>query len=73
MQGLIHPFSNGNGRIGRLLIQAMLLKNNLAPAMISQKDKQIYMNYLNKVQKDGDHSLLEDFLSNAVIAGFELL
>jgi len=41
--------------------------------MILQKDKKLYMNFLNKAQKEGDSTLLEDFLLNAVIAGFEFL
>ena len=69
----IHPFSDGNGRIGRLLIQAMLLENNFPPAMILQKNKQFYMRYLNKSQQTGDSSLLEDFLCDAILAGIDII
>lgn len=69
----IHPFSDGNGRIGRLLINAMLLKDNLAPAIIRQEQKQLYYTYLYKAQTKEDHSQLEDFLCNAIIDGFTIL
>jgi Fic family protein len=69
----IHPFSDGNGRIGRLLIHAMLLQNNYPPALILQENKRIYMRYLNKAQMTDDQSLLEDFLCDAVLLGFKML
>lgn len=69
----IHPFSDGNGRVGRLLIHAMLIKNNFPPAVILESDKNLYMKYLNKSQTEGDFSLLIDFICNAVIIGFEFL
>lgn len=69
----IHPFSDGNGRVGRLLMQGMLLKVNFAPAIIHQGRKQLYYAYLYKAQTKGDHSQLEDFLCDAVMDGFKIL
>jgi len=69
----IHPFSDGNGRIGRLIIQAMLLKENLAPALIDEKNRRYYMMYLNKAQMGQDVSLLEDFMCDAVLSGYDLV
>lgn len=69
----IHPFSDGNGRIGRLLIQAILLKNNLAPAIITQENKSIYIKYLNISQTKDDFSLLEDFICDSIFLSLEIL
>lgn len=69
----VHPFSDGNGRIGRILICAMLLKANLAPAIIRQENKRLYSAYLYKAQTKNDTSQLEDFLCDAVLDGFRVL
>lgn len=68
-----HPFSDGNGRIGRILMCAMLLKANLAPAIIRQENKRLYSAYLYKAQTKNDTSQLEDFLCDAVLDGFKVL
>lgn len=68
-----HPFSDGNGRIGRILMCAMLLKANLAPAIIRQENKRLYSTYLYKAQTKNDTSQLEDFLCDAVLDGFKVL
>jgi len=69
----IHPFGDGNGRVGRLLMNAMLLGANFAPAIIRQEQKQLYYTYLYKAQTKKDQSQLENFLCEAVMDGFKVL
>ena len=69
----IHPFSDGNGRVGRLLMNAMLLQKNLAPAIIRQEQKQLYYSYLYKAQTKDDTSQLENFICDAIVDGFKIL
>lgn len=69
----IHPFSDGNGRTGRLLMNAMLLQANFAPAIIRNEQKRLYYTYLYKAQTKEDYSQLEDFLCAAVVDGFNIL
>ena len=42
----IHPFEDGNGRTGRLLINYELLKNNIPPVVILKEDRVRYFEYL---------------------------
>lgn len=69
----IHPFSDGNGRIGRLLMHAMSLNQNLAPVIILQEKRRFYTTYLNKAQIQNDLSLLEDFICDAILEGYHVL
>ncbi len=69
----IHPFSDGNGRVGRLLVNAMLLRANFAPAIIRQEQKRLYYTFLYKAQIKEDRSQLEDFFCEAVMDGFKIL
>lgn len=69
----IHPFSDGNGRVGRLLMHAMALKVNLAPVVVLNEKKRFYMTYLNKAQIKSDLSLLEDFICDAILEGYRIL
>ncbi|KAA6226002.1 MULTISPECIES: Fic family protein [unclassified Campylobacter] len=42
----IHPFSDGNGRMGRLLMVYSCLEQNLSPIIVPQEEKERYIAYL---------------------------
>jgi Fic family protein len=69
----IHPFSDGNGRIGRLILVAMLLADNIAPATIKQEGKRLYYTCLRRAQLNDDFTQLEDFICGAVTIGFDIV
>jgi len=69
----IHPFGDGNGRIGRLLMSAMALRENLSPPVILQENRRLYITYLNNAQAKNDLTLLEDFTCDAILEGYNIV
>ncbi|MBI4150145.1 Fic family protein [Candidatus Woesearchaeota archaeon] len=50
----IHPFQDGNGRVGRLLLNNVLLKHNLPPVNIHLKNRREYYKALQAYQNEGN-------------------
>lgn len=58
---MIHPFQDGNGRTGRVILFKECLKNGLVPFVISDDKKIEYYHALNTAQFKGDYAPLEAF------------
>lgn len=59
----IHPFQDGNGRIGRFIILKQILENNLPLIIISWDTEDKYRKALSECSMDNYDPLIEYFLS----------
>ncbi|MFH1453578.1 MAG: Fic family protein [Armatimonadota bacterium] len=50
----IHPFTDGNGRTARLLMNLILMQNGYPPAIIKKEDRLEYINSIEKAQLGDD-------------------
>lgn len=57
----IHPFADGNGRVGRLIAFRECLKNNIIPSLILDEHRDFYLKGLQEYQTGNKERLLETF------------
>lgn len=61
----IHPFDDGNGRLSRILMNLILMKNGYPPAIVRLKERSDYYQALNQADRN-EYVPLVEFLAEAV-------
>lgn len=69
----IHPFSDGNGRVGRLIMLAQALQAGHVPPLVAKERKQAYYKYLEAAQLRGVTGALELFVAESMMSAHKLL
>ena len=63
----VHPFIDGNGRIGRVLINYQLLRLGFSPVIIRNKEKSDYYTAFRAYQDNKNTEMMERIIALAVI------
>ncbi|MDR0308161.1 MAG: Fic family protein [Chitinispirillales bacterium] len=69
----IHPFSDGNGRTGRLILFISALQYGVIPPLVLKEKKHAYYKYLEIAQTEEKFELLEMFMAESIISAYELI
>ena len=66
----IHPFRDGNGRVGRLATNLLLVRHGYPPAVIYKRDRTRYLDALRHADR-GDPGPLAEMFARAVTDGID--
>ncbi len=66
----IHPFIDGNGRIGRAINNYLLIREGFVPINIKFIDRQKYYNAFNEFDTTGKTSVMEEIIGKAITGSY---
>lgn len=69
----IHPFSDGNGRTGRLIMFGQAITAGIMPPLVLKERKRAYYRYLEQAQMYEDYDLLRMFIAESIVSTERIL
>jgi fido (protein-threonine AMPylation protein) len=64
----IHPFADGNGRIGRIFMNLIIMKAGFPPIFIKEVDRSAYMTSF----ENPDPSVMLDFMADRLLESMKV-
>ncbi len=69
---MIHPFDDGNGRLARILMNLVFIKNGFPPAIIKTEDKANYYAALRQAD-GGQFEVFADYIASCLVASLNIM